>query len=973
MQVNLYNLLERLKEWILDLFKSRAFILILVFCALSGVLVHRVFVLQIVKGQDYLDDYKLQIQKTKEIQGTRGRIYDRNGVVLADNKLAYSVTIEDNGDYSSSEEKNEIINNTIMKVIEIVESHDDSIVSDFKVVVNEHGNYEFNTNSDTQRLRFLADIFGYATIDKLSLQEQTYTAEMLIDYLCGEKIFGIDQSVYSKEDVLKMVNIRYAMYLNRFQKYVTATVAYDVSEETTAAIMENQDVLQGINIEEDSIRYYPNSKYFANILGYTGKISQEEYDALETDVKNKYSLTDIVGKAGLEQVMDQSLQGEKGEIKLYVNSVGKVIETVENKEAKAGNDVYLTIDAKLQKVAYDLLEEKLAGILLERMANIYNYDRTTATDGSDVIIPIDDVYFAFFDNEIIDVGDFEDSNAKSTEKRVHNKFLDRKEDVLKDIQKVLKDVDSTVYEDCSKETRAYLYYIVSNLLTSNTKVLVSDKIDYEDDTYLAWTNDGSINVNEYLNYALSKNWIDTSKLKDYLGESSGYSDMNETYNGLVDFIASRLATDGEFDKLVYKYMIKSQRIRGSEIGMILMEQKIVSYNESNYNRLSNGDLSPYIYIRSLISNLEITPGQLGLEPCTGSVVATDPRTGEVLACVSYPGYNNNKLANTMDASYYSYLINHTSAPLYNNATQERTAPGSTYKPLVSIAGLTEGVINSGSGIYCNGIWDTLAPSTPGTKCLSSHGTLDVASAIRRSCNEFFCEIGYRLGITAANLYDTDSDSAIRSFSNTRALETLGEYATLFGLNEKSGLEVPESAPQISDQDAPRSSIGQGTNNYTISQLARYTTAMANRGTVYSLTLLDKTMTVDGKLIEDYSPEVLSEITSVNDYSWTIVHAGMRAIVANSNIFDPLKGFKLAGKSGTAQQSKSHANHALFIGFAPMDNPELSFAIRIKNGYTSQYTSEIARDLTRYHFGLAKRSELIHGKAKSAVATGGFND
>ena len=75
---------------------------------------------------------------------------------------------------------------------------------------------------------------------------------MLIDYLCGEKIFGIFQSAYSKKDVLKMVNIRYAMYLNRFQKYVTATVAYDVSEETTAAIMENQDVLQGINIEEDA-------------------------------------------------------------------------------------------------------------------------------------------------------------------------------------------------------------------------------------------------------------------------------------------------------------------------------------------------------------------------------------------------------------------------------------------------------------------------------------------------------------------------------------------------------------------------------------------------------------------------------------------------------------------------------------------------------------------------------------------------
>ena len=93
----MFDLLDRLKRWFIDLVKSRVFVLMLVFIVLSTILIQRVFVLQIVNGQAYLDDYKLQIQKTKEVQGTRGRILDRNGVVLADNKLAYSVTIEDNG------------------------------------------------------------------------------------------------------------------------------------------------------------------------------------------------------------------------------------------------------------------------------------------------------------------------------------------------------------------------------------------------------------------------------------------------------------------------------------------------------------------------------------------------------------------------------------------------------------------------------------------------------------------------------------------------------------------------------------------------------------------------------------------------------------------------------------------------------------------------------------------------------------
>ena len=166
----MYKLWERLKAWAIEIVKSRAFVVMIAFCVMSAILVQRVFYLQIVKGQEYLDDYKLQIQKTKEVQGTRGRILDRNGVVLADNKLAYSVTIEDNGDYSNSTtaEKNQIINETVLKVIDIVESNGDSIINNFKIVLNDNGEYQYTMDEDsTQKLRLLADIFGYATIDKL--------------------------------------------------------------------------------------------------------------------------------------------------------------------------------------------------------------------------------------------------------------------------------------------------------------------------------------------------------------------------------------------------------------------------------------------------------------------------------------------------------------------------------------------------------------------------------------------------------------------------------------------------------------------------------------------------------------------------------------------------------------------------------------------------------------------------------------
>lgn len=99
--------------------------------------------------------------------------------------------------------------------------------------------------------------------------------------------------------------------------------------------------------------------------------------------------------------MDQYLQGEKGEKKLYVNSVGKVIESTSVKESSAGNDLYLTIDADLQKAAYDMLEQELAGILLAKMSDVLDYDRSQCTDAADVIVASGDIYYQFIANDII--------------------------------------------------------------------------------------------------------------------------------------------------------------------------------------------------------------------------------------------------------------------------------------------------------------------------------------------------------------------------------------------------------------------------------------------------------------------------------------------------------------------------------------------------------------------------------------------
>ena len=977
----MYNLWDRIKIKLSNLFQSRIAVIITVFCILSLVLVHRVFYLQIVKGQEYYDNYKLQIQKTKDVEGTRGNIYDRNGELLAYNELAFSVTIEDNGDYDSLKEKNKEINKAISTVIDMVESNGDTVINDFGIILDHDNNYMYVAKSNAQRLRFIADVYGQAKIDALTEEQKNQSAEELMIHLCTDERsgYGIDMDKYDKEFILKLVNVRYAMSLNSYQKYITTTISADVSDATVADVMENIDTLQGVNIEEVSMRRYTDSECFANIIGYTGQISIEEYEELSASEKNNIDKTDTIGKAGLEKELDDYLRGKKGNVKLYVNNVGRVIETVQGDEPEAGNNVYLTIDAGLQTAAYNILEQELAGIVLANLRNTLTYDRSKVSDGSKVIIPVGDVYDAFISNNILDISHFGEPDAKETEQKVHKNFTKRKTEVMEELEELLNSPKGAAYKDCTKEFQAYQSYIVNDLLTYVNQILISSAIDTNDETYQAWRTKETINIYEYLNYAISKNWIDTSKLNDYMPVDGKYTNSSQIYEALTTYILDKFESNTGFDKLVYRYMIRSKKLTGRQICLMLYEQDILEFKQNQYNRLKSGDLGPYDFIRGKIETLEITPGQLGLEPCTGSLVMTDTNSGEVLACVSYPGYDNNRLANSMDSEYYNKLVTDSSRPFYNNATQEKTAPGSTYKPLIAIAGSSEGVIDTSSIISCSSIYKKVEPNPKCWFYPDAHGGLTMSGAIQHSCNCYFYEVGYRLSLKGdgrdkISVDNAKGDATAQHYSSSLGTDTIAKYAEMFGLNETSGIEVPEAEPEISDEMSVPTAIGQGTNNYTTSQLARYVTAIANKGDVYRLSLLDKVTSVEGKVLKEYNTEITNTIDGVSPDVWNSIHEGMRNVVlySNTSVFSELQANELhvSGKTGTAQQSKTHPDHGLFVGFAPSENPEVAFAIRIANGYSSKRAAEVGRDVMKYYYNIGPEDKIITGRAATLTAGSG---
>ncbi|MCX4338068.1 MAG: penicillin-binding transpeptidase domain-containing protein [Lachnospiraceae bacterium] len=933
----------------MNMVTSRLIVLLLVILGMGGYLISVIFHLQIVKGEEYYNNFQLKITKKRTLPATRGNILDRNGNLLAYNELAYAVTIEDV--YESGRRKNAMLNDTIRRLIAMIEENGDQVIHDFHIEMDKNGEYCYNVEG-TQLLRFLADVYGYASIDDMKEKYKSATPDEVITYLCSTARYGIgdytddkdsDSFVeglgFTKEEVLKILTIRYAMSANSYQRYIATTVAENVSPETVAVIMENEDSLDGVSIAEGTIRKYNESIYFAQIIGYTGRVDQEELKTLQ-EQNPDYDLNDTVGKSGIEASMEMELQGKKGSETVHVDNMGKVVETSDLVEPSAGNDITLTIDAELQKACYHILESKLASILLAKIQNIKEYTPPEGGSGGDIPIPIYDVYYACINNNVIDTSHFTSKYAGDTEMAVRAAYLDKKARVFATLEDELM-TSYNPYNVLTEEYQVYESYFVSTLYDRN--ILMKDVVDKNDATYIAWTKDEEISLNEFLNYAIAQNWVNVAKLSI----DSRYSDSVEIYHKILEYTFDVLDKDVDFDKKIYRYMILNDEITGRQICELLMEQHIVDPPEEEIARFRAGELTPYVFFRNRIEQLDLTPAQLAIDPYSGSIVVTDVNTGDVRAISSYPSYDNNRMANGVDAAYFASLRNDLSSPMLNYATQQRTAPGSTFKPISATAGLLEGVITTTDTITCVGLFDKV-PIPPSCWNKNGHGSLNVTGGLRHSCNWFFYEVGYRL----ATVGDTYNDSV--------GLQKLAKYADMYGLSETSGIEIEEYAPGVSDLDAVRSAIGHGTNNYTTAGLARYVTTVANSGTCYNLTLVDKVEDQNGDLIRENAAAVRNRIDMDPAY-WNAIHAGMRQVVENKSYFADLD-VNVAGKTGTAQESRNRPNHALFISYAPYEDPEISVTVRVANGYTSDYAAQIAKDVYEYYYGLKDESEIITGTA-----------
>lgn len=330
---------------------------------------------------------------------------------------------------------------------------------------------------------------------------------------------------------------------------------------------------------------------------------------------------------------------------------------------------------------------------------------------------------------------------------------------------------------------------------------------------------------------------------------------------------------------------------------------------------------------------------------SGAVVAMDPDSGQLLALASYPTYN---LA-TFNTDYNSIVANKAS-PLLNRALEGLYAPGSTFKLGMTAAGIDNKHISAGELLECEGVYTRFSGHQP--KCwiynsatgIRNHGLINANEAIAVSCNCYFYELGWRMGI-----------------------EQMNTYCSLLGLGQSTGVELPEklgtlAGPEYREQsggiawtagDTIMAAIGQSENSFTPIQLTTYVSTLLNGGTRYAATLLLKTSSFsEGGDSFINTSEVLSQV-EISDGALTTVKQGMKQMVQDSaTVSRYMKDIPVTviGKTGTAELGGSERENGLFVCAAPYDKPEIVITSVIEHAGGGSYAAlAAARVLEAYNF------------------------
>lgn len=338
---------------VLQFITDRLFIMSLFIIFLFGIIILRIYNLQIIHHNEYDANIRETIQREIETDAPRGLIFDRYGKPIAVNKPIYVLNIDQGVPMS-----NDDMNDMLLRLIKLLKSNGDDYVDN--IPISKSKPFRFETSEGLKK-QFVSSL-PYKN-DEEREEAHNYTAEELMDYLKSEQIFDIDPSI-DDNDAREIAALRYELYKTSWSKYKLITVANDISMETVSTVEERNRDFRGVIPHVKSVRYYPEGEIFAHVLGYTRQITASQFEEKE---KEGYDKDDIIGQMGLEQTQEGELRGIKGSETVEVDNRGRKVRTVKKTDETPGNNVFITMSADYQKETYEILENQLTNIILKRL------------------------------------------------------------------------------------------------------------------------------------------------------------------------------------------------------------------------------------------------------------------------------------------------------------------------------------------------------------------------------------------------------------------------------------------------------------------------------------------------------------------------------------------------------------------------------------------------------------------------------
>ena len=646
----------------LRIITDRLFIMLIFIIILLGIIIVRVYDLQIIHHNEYDSSIRATIQRKIEVDAPRGLIFDRYGRPLAINQPTYVLNV-DQGVRMSNEE----LNGMLLRLIQLLRTNGDQYVDEVPITQEGPFEYRFSENTKKQFIQSLP-----FKNDEEKGKAYDYTAQELLDYLKGPEVFNIDASI-ADNDARGIVALRYELFKLSWSKYKLITVATDVSLETISAVEEKNHDYLGVITDVKPVRYYPEGELFSHIIGYTRKITASQFESMAED---GYEKDDVVGQMGLEQTQEAELRGIKGAEIVEVDNRGRKVRTVEKEDEVQGNNVFSTIDAGLQKEAYDILEKQLTEIIIIRLQG--GTKDIASISGNEVIYSL-------------------------------------------------------------VESNAVSFTQMKKALAGTKQHELNSRIEQE-----------FAQLNEFQKSGITEKEL----LLQWLDEKS------------TQFITER------------------------EIILILHEQKLLSLTDE---MVANFKSNKYGNVESvLIQQMEqgfLKPKHMSVDPFSAAAVVVDVNSGEVLSLIGYPSYDANNLITNFN-EFYPLLADESDERrlMIDRSMRTAKAPGSPFKMITGIAALEEGAVTPSTTVYDTGTYTKAG--TPVARCWShghgGHGLTDLRRSLEVSCNYYFYDAAFNLGAGSQTPYQN--------------IRLLTKYVELFGLDQKTGIELPEVEPTVSSPE-----------------------------------------------------------------------------------------------------------------------------------------------------------------------------